>query len=203
MPGFVCLERVTTRIADPAAIAEIFPGRRTARVIPLATLWATLAFILVLLAIAVAVFIFPAAAVVVATRPVLISITLVPVAVATFPASVIRAALTGITPLVAATITPVVPASVTPLVTRTRTIPSGARRRGVPVPAGRRRTAPGRPPPPASGAALSRTHDGGEHLPTTRQVARRTDQKVVLPRGHFAPEAERVSGEGLLRAPVD
>ena len=119
MPGFICLARVTTRIADPAAVAKIFRSRRTARVIPLATLWATLAFILVPLAIATAVtvLIFETAAVVVATRPVLISVALIPVAITTFPSPVIRTTLAGITPLV----------------TRTWTIPVGAGRRGVPV----------------------------------------------------------------------
>lgn len=107
MPGFIYLSCITTRIADPAATAKIFRCGRAPRIVPLTAIRPTLAFILGLLAIAVAVaiFIFPTAAVIVATRPVLISVALVPVAVATFPTTIIRTtALAGITPLIAAAI---------------------------------------------------------------------------------------------------
>ena len=135
MPGFIYLSCITTRIADPAATAKIFRCGRAPRIVPLTAIRPTLAFILGLLAIAVAVaiFIFPTAAVIVATRPVLISVALVPVAVATFPTTIIRTALAGITPLIATAITPVVPAAIAPVVTRTWAIPSGTRGRGVPV----------------------------------------------------------------------
>ena len=136
MPGFIYLPCITTRIADSAATAKIFRCGRAPRIVPLTAIRPTLAFILGLLAIAVAVaiFIFPTAAVIVATRPVLISVALVPVAVATFPTTIIRTtALAGITPFIAAAITPVVPAAIAPVVTRTWAIPSGTRGRGVPV----------------------------------------------------------------------
>ena len=99
-PGFVCLAWVAARIAGPAAAPEIFRSGRAAWIIPLATFRRepTPTLIWLTVTVAVAVFVFNAGAIVLPARPValisvtLIAITLVPVAITTFPAAGIRSA---------------------------------------------------------------------------------------------------------------